>query len=154
MSSQPGWLTLLPVPYRQQRTGLRMLSAVPANRLPGPRPPRPRGGVLAAALAVLLTVLASGCAKFDQALGQQEEVVIFQSNTSQAVKLKVRAACSHIPGAAVEPLPTDHMMSDELYNVRYEVGHASVVELARLQQCLTKFRSVTGLETDTPGGDD
>ena len=31
---------------------------------------------------------------------------------------------------------------------------ASVVELARLQQCLTKFRSVTGLETDTPGGDD
>jgi hypothetical protein len=133
-----------------------MLSAVPANRPSGRRSPRPgrRREIAAATLAVGLTVIASGCAKFNQALGQQEEVVIFQSNTSNAVKLAVRAACSHIQGAVVEPLPTDHILSDEVYNVRFEVGHASVVELARLQQCLTKFHSVAGLETDTPGGDD
>jgi len=87
-------------------------------------------------------------------MGQQEEVVIFQPNTSNAVKMKVRSACSHVPNVLVEPLPTDHKLSDEVYDVRYEVGTASDVQLAQLQQCLTKFSSsVVGLETDTPGGD-
>jgi hypothetical protein len=108
------------------------------------------------ALTVATAVAAAGCSKFDQALGQQEEVVIFQPNVSNAVKLKVRAACSHVPNVKVEPLPTDHKLSDEVYDVRYEVGTASTVELARLQQCLAKFPSsiVQGLETDTPGGND
>jgi hypothetical protein len=126
-----------------------MLSAVSAN--PAPRPGR---ALVAVTVAVGVTLLASGCAKFDQALGQQEEVVIFQPNTTSAVKLHVRQACSHIPQAKVEPLPTDHKLSDEVYNVRYEVGTASNVELAELQQCLSKFRAVVGLETDTPGGSD
>jgi hypothetical protein len=52
-----------------------------------------------------------------------------------------------------EPLPTDGKVSDELYNVRYQVGSASPGELAHLQQCLSRFRSVLGLETNTPGGD-
>jgi hypothetical protein len=133
-----------------------MLSAVPANALrTSGRPRRARARALIAVAAALATLLAvSGCGKFDQALGQQEEVVIFQSNTSNAVKLKVRAACSHIPQAVVEPLPTDHKLSDEIYDVRYEVGTASGVELAELQQCLSRFPAVVGLETDTPGGDD
>jgi hypothetical protein len=135
-----------------------MLSAVSANpSRQSSRRRRGRGrgrGLIAVALTAAVAMAASGCAEFDKALGQQEEVVIFQPNTSQAVKLKVRAACSHVPQAVVEPLPTDHKLSDEVYNVRFEVGHASVVDLARLQQCLTRFPSVVGLETDTPGGDD
>jgi hypothetical protein len=119
------------------------------------RPRRGRArGLIAVAVAFATVVAVSGCAEFDKALGQQEEVVIFQNNTSNATKLKVRAACSHIPQDKVEPLPTDHKLSDEVYNVRYEVGTANNVELAELQQCLAKFKSVVGLETDTPGGDD
>jgi hypothetical protein len=108
------------------------------------------------ALAAATVLAASGCSQFNQALGQQEEVVIFQPNVPNSVKLKVRAACSHVPNVKVEPLPTDHKLSDEVYNVRYEVGSASTVELARLQQCLAKFPPsiVQGLETDTPGGND
>jgi hypothetical protein len=109
---------------------------------------------VAAALAIATVLAASGCAEFDKALGQQEEVVIFQPYTSNAVKMKVRSACSHVPNVLVEPLPTDHKLSDEVYDVRYEVGTASDVQLAQLQQCLAKFSSsVVGLETDTPGGD-
>jgi|HubBroStandDraft_3_1064219.scaffolds.fasta_scaffold422869_2 hypothetical protein len=131
-----------------------MLAAVSASRLSRPRRWRPWGrAAIAVALAGLTGVSAAGCGQFDKALGQQEEVVIFQSNTSNVVKLKVRSACSHIPQVVVEPLPTDHKLSDEIYDVRYEVGSASTVNLARLQQCLTRFRSVVGLQTDTPGGD-
>jgi hypothetical protein len=133
-----------------------MLSAVSANSPHEPacaRHGRARGLIaLAVAMSTLLAV--SGCGEFDKALGQQEEVVIFTSNVSNAMKLKVRAACDHIPGDAVEPLPTDHKLSDEVYNVRFEVGSANNVELAELQQCLSKFPAVVGLETDTPGGDD
>lgn len=108
---------------------------------------------LAVVLAGALALTGSGCSQFNRAMGQQEEVVIFQPNTSNAVKLKVRAACSHVAGAVPEPLPTDHKLSDYVYNVRYQVGQASTVDLAKLQQCLTKFPAVAGLQTDTPGGD-
>ena len=131
-----------------------MLAAVPAkHRLrPHPRPPV-RRAVIAVALAVLAAVPVAGCAQFNKALGQQEEVVIFRQNTPNAVRLQVRAACSHIPHAVPEPLPTDGKVSDELYNVRYQVGSASTGELAHLQQCLSRFHSVLGLETNTPGGE-
>lgn len=135
-----------------------MLAAVSANASRGG--PRKRGvpgrTLTVLALTVATAVAATGCSKFDQALGQQEEVVIFQPNVSNAVKMKVRAACSHVPNVKVEPLPTDHKLSDEIYDVRYEVGSASAVELARLTQCLSKFPAsiVQGLQTDVPGGSD
>jgi hypothetical protein len=135
-----------------------MLAAVSANvSAGGSRRPGLAGRTLAALALALAAVLAmSGCGKFDKALGQQEEVVVFQPNVSNAVKMKVRATCSHIPNVKVEPLPTDHKLSDEIYDVRYEVGSASTVQLAELTRCLSKFPSsvIQGLETDTPGGDD
>ena len=131
-----------------------MLAAVPANRRLHPRRrPLTRRAVIAAALAGLAVVPVAGCAQFDKTLGQQEEVVIFRQNTPAEVRLQVRAACSHIPRAVPEPLPADHKASDELYNVRYQVGSASTGDLARLQQCLSRFHSVLGLETNTPSGD-
>jgi hypothetical protein len=133
-----------------------MLAAVSANLWPGPSRGQRRAAalVLAVLLAGLVGVTATGCSKFGKALGQQEEVVIFQSNTPNTVRLKVRAACSHIADVVPEALPTDGKASDELYNVRYQVSQAGVGELARLQQCLARFPSVTGLETNTPGGGD
>jgi hypothetical protein len=131
-----------------------MLAAVPANhRIRLRRRSLGRRAVIAAALAGLVVVPLAGCAQFDKSLGQQEEVVIFRDNTPKTVRLQVRAACSHIPQVVPEPLPTDGKLSDELYNVRYEAGSASTADLARLQQCLARFHSVVGLETDTPSGD-
>lgn len=120
------------------------------------RPERRGRTLIAVTLAVLTAVAAGGCSKFDQALGQQEEVVVFQPNVSNAVKMKVRAACSHVRNVNVEPLPTDHKLSDEIYDVRYEAGSASDVELAEFDQCVSKFPPsvIQGVETDTPGGDD
>lgn len=131
-----------------------MLAAVPANHRPRPRQrPAGRRAVIAAVLAALAALPVAGCAQFNKALGQQEEVVIFRQNTPNAVRLQVRAACSHISRAVPEPLPTDGKVSDELYNVRYQVGSASTGDLARLQRCLSRFHSVLGLQIDTPGGD-
>jgi hypothetical protein len=98
----------------------------------------------------VLALAAGGCAKFDAALGQQEAVIQFKPNTPDAARLKVRAACSHITGVKPEPLPTDHAASDRLNNVRYQVGSASDAQQARLQQCVSRFRSVVGIEFSSP----
>jgi hypothetical protein len=102
--------------------------------------------------AALLLPAVTGCAKFDAALGQQEAVVAFKDGTSNATRLKVRAACSHVPEAFAEPLPTDHLASDLLNDVRYQVDHASDADIARLQVCLQKFPSVVGVDIETPDG--
>ena len=96
--------------------------------------------------------LASGCAKFNAALGKQEVVVSFRTGTTTAARLKVRTACSHIPNARPEPLPTDHLASDNLYNVIYRVDNADTAQLAELYQCLQKYPTVAGVDTQTPGG--
>jgi hypothetical protein len=104
-------------------------------------------------VAALLALATGGCAAFDATFGQQEAVVQFKAGTSEATRLQVRAACSRLPQARPEPLPTDHLASDRLYDVRYQVGSASDAQLARLQQCLQKFPSVVGIDFSTPGGD-
>jgi hypothetical protein len=131
---------------------------VPAPRPPPPGPPGagPRRwqpaawAALAAALALALAV--GGCSSFDAAFGKQEAVVQFRPQTPNSVRLKVRAACSHVPQAKPEPLPTDHLASDMLYDVRYRVDNASDGDLAKLQQCLQKFPSVVGIQFNGAGG--
>ena len=102
-------------------------------------------------LAALVPSVA-GCATFNRTFGKQEAVVQFQAQTPNLVRLKVRAACSHVPQAVPEPLPTDHLASDMAYDVRYRVDHASDGDLAKLQQCLQRFPSVVGIEFNGPGG--
>lgn len=77
----------------------------------------------------------------------------FKPGTTQATRLQVRAACSRLPQARPEPLPTDHLASDRLYDVRYQVGGASDAQLAKLQQCLQRFPAVVGIDFAAPGGD-
>ena len=96
-------------------------------------------------LAALAPAVA-GCSTFDRTFGKQEAVVQFQPQTPDSVRLKVRAACSHVPQAIPEPLPTDHLASDQANDVRYRVDHASDGDLAKLQQCLQRFPSVVGIE--------
>jgi len=128
---------------------------------PDPLPPAPARAAprrwhsaawaaLAAALA--LGLASAGCASFDAAFGKQEAVVQFQPQTPNSARLKVRAACSHVPQATPEPLPTDHLASDLLYDVRYRVDNASDGDLAKLQECLQRFPSVVGIEFNGPAG--
>ncbi len=106
----------------------------------------------AAVLMAALVLGTGGCAAFNRTFGQQEAVVHFTPGTTQQAQLRVRAACSHLPNATPEPLPTDHIASDRLYDVRYRVGGASDAQLARLEQCLQKYPSVAGIDISTPGG--
>ncbi len=99
-----------------------------------------------------LLATVTGCAKFDAALGRQEAVVQFKNGTPDSTRLHVRAACSHIPQATPEALPTDHRASDLLYNVRYRVDNASNAQIAELEQCLQKYPSVLGIDIQTAGG--
>lgn len=111
-----------------------------------------RVAALTIAGSLLVAAALGGCAKFDAALGKQEMVVHFKDGTATATRLKVRAACSHIPQARPEALPTNHLASDNLYNVIYRVDNASNAQLARLESCLQKYPSVTGIDVQTPGG--
>jgi hypothetical protein len=118
-------------------------------------PPRGRARRLlpAAAAALAAVVLATaGCASFDRAFGQQDAVVQFQPHTSNAARLKVRAACSHVPQATPEPLPTGRADAAIEDGVSYRVDNASDGDLAKLQQCLQRFKSVVGIEFNGPGG--
>ena len=111
----------------------------------------PRVAALTIAGSLLLAGAAGGCAKFDATFGKQEMVVQFKDGTTKATRLKVRAACSHIPEARPEALPTDHLASDNLYDVIYRVDNASNAQLARLQSCLQKYPSVSGVDLQTAG---
>ncbi|MEP7026881.1 MAG: hypothetical protein ABJB47_24350 [Actinomycetota bacterium] len=99
----------------------------------------------AASAATALALTATGCAKFDAALGRQEAIVHFQPSTSVATLLKVRKACSHVPNARPEALPKHSNRLDMMYALRYRTDDASDANLAQLQQCLQKFPAVAGI---------
>ena len=110
-----------------------------------------RVAALTIAGSLLVAAGVGGCAKFDAALGKQEIVVAFKNGTTTATRLKVRAACSHIPQARPEALPTNHLASDNLYDVIFRVDNASNAQLARLESCLQKYPSVLGVDIQTAG---
>jgi hypothetical protein len=110
-----------------------------------------RGPAVVLLLAGGLLTAVTGCAEFNAALGKQEAVVQFKTGTSEATRLHVRAACSHVPQARPEALPTDHRASDLLYDVIYRVDNASNAQIAELEQCLQKYPSVLGIDIQTPG---
>jgi hypothetical protein len=94
---------------------------------------------------------AGGCAKFDSALGQRWAVVQFAAGTPVSTQLRVRAACSHIPGVTAEPLPSRRDQATMSGAVRYRTDNASDASLARLQQCVQRFRPVTGIDFEDSG---
>jgi hypothetical protein len=97
--------------------------------------------------AVLVGTLTAGCSGFDKAFGQREAIVTFQQGTPKSVRLQVRAACSHVPKAVPEPLPRSNKLSDYDNDVRYRIDKASDADVAQLENCLSKFRVVRGVET-------
>src|ERR1700691_504199 len=111
------------------------------------------GRRLAAALAVGVAATAlAGCAKFDAALGQQQAIVSFRDGTALTQKLTVRTACAKAPDVVAAPLPPNLNSSPyALRQVTYQIDKASDADVARLQECLTKFPSVVGVTLQDSG---
>lgn len=116
--------------------------------------PRRRPGRRVAAAGVLIAAAAcsaAGCAKFNSSLGKQEAVVAFRPGTSQDAMMKVRSACSGMPGATPEAVPTGANATNGQYDVRFRIDQASDADIARLTKCLSDFRAVQGVNLEQQG---
>jgi hypothetical protein len=110
------------------------------------------GRRMPAAVAALAAVIAlAGCSQFDAALGQRQAVVTFQSGTTVAQRLAVRAACAKPPSVIAEPLPADMSSPYALDQVIYQINKASDADVALLEECLSKFPSVAGVTLQDSG---
>lgn len=87
----------------------------------------------------------TGCSKFDAALGQQQLLVSFKSGTTNATKLQIRAACGSLPRVKPSALPDLKKYPYALSQLIYQVNSASDADIARLEQCLSKYRAVAGV---------
>ena len=101
--------------------------------------------VVFAAAALGLAGSLTGCAQFNNALGQQQALVSFKSGTPVSVRLQVRAACDKLPNVSAAPIPRDVPVTSAVSVIVYKVTGASNADIARLQVCLSKFPSVQGL---------
>jgi hypothetical protein len=116
------------------------------------RVPPPARALAGTAAVAALCLAAAGCGAFDRAFGKQELVVQFQPHTPTAVMLRARAACSHVAGTYAEPIPKHALAIQIPDDIRYEVGNASDAQQARLDQCLSRFPAVVGIEPVSPSG--
>jgi hypothetical protein len=81
-----------------------------------------------------------GCAQFSKALGQQWIEVTFAPNTSVATAKHVTSVCSHVPNLRLYgPVKPTTAQAGVVGSVRYNATHASVAQVADLEQCLGKF---------------
>jgi hypothetical protein len=109
-----------------------------------------RLAMVAAAGAIGL-VGVTGCAKMDASLDKQWMVVQFSPNTSVSTLLHVRTACSHVQNTPPMALPAKHSLINVMYGVRYDTTNSSPANLAELQTCLQKFKSVQGVDPEDAG---
>jgi hypothetical protein len=139
----------VPEPSRARQPRARQPRArQPLARQPLARWQRPRGRgwlLIPAAAAGALALTVSGCARIDAALGKQWAVVQFSSSATTANVLQVRSACSHVPNLHPAPLPTDRSVLNMMNAVRYDTSQASTANIAELQSCLQRFKTVTGI---------
>jgi len=106
---------------------------------------------MAAAAAAIALVGVSGCAKMDASLDKQWMTVDFNPGTPVATALQVRAACSHIQNTPPEALPAKRSTINMMYGVVYNTTNSSPANLAQLQGCLQKFKSVEGVDPEDAG---
>ncbi|HEY7279110.1 MAG TPA: hypothetical protein VH594_24295 [Trebonia sp.] len=102
------------------------------------RPALTRLGVLCLAGAACC-VGVTGCAQFNKALGQQQAMIYFQTSTPVSFKLKVRAACDHLPHVKATPIATGVPLASAVDVVTYNTTGAGVADIARLEMCVNKF---------------
>ncbi len=93
----------------------------------------------------------TGCSQMDAALSKQWMVVDFNPSTSIGTALQVRTACSHVQNAPPMALPAKRSVINIMYGVRFDTTNASPADLAQLQTCLQKFKSVAGVNQEDAG---
>ena len=106
---------------------------------------------MAAAAGAIALIGVTGCAKMDASLSQQWITVNFNPGTSATTALQVRTACSHIQNTPPLALPAKHSMINIMYGVRYNTTNSSPANVAQLQTCLQKYKSVQGLDPEDAG---
>jgi hypothetical protein len=87
----------------------------------------------------------AGCSQFDAALGQREAVVTFTDSATLAQRMAVRTACAKPPNVIPQPLPSNMNSPYALAQVIYQINQASDADVAVLETCLSKFRTVAGI---------
>jgi hypothetical protein len=105
---------------------------------------RARRLLIAGTMIAAATTLA-GCSQFDAALGQRQAIVTFTDSATTAQRLAVRTACGKIPNVKPQPLPNNMNTPYALVQVVYQINQASDADVALLEECLAKFRSVQGV---------
>ena len=104
----------------------------------------PRARASLALGAVLAVTVVAGCSQFDAALGQRQAIVTFSDSATLAQRLAVRTTCAKIPDVTPQPLPANLNTAYALPQVIYQINQASNADIARLQECVSKFPAVTG----------
>jgi hypothetical protein len=107
--------------------------------------------MLAAGTALAAVIALAGCSQFNSALGQRQAVVTFRSGTSLAQRLAIRVACAKTPTVTAQPLPSNLNSPYALQQVIYQIDKASDADIARLEECLSKFPSVAGVTLQDSG---
>jgi hypothetical protein len=96
-------------------------------------------------------VLLAGCRQ-TASLSQQEVVVAFTPEATQADHARVWALCQHVDGTTPEPMVTKSKYPATLaFNVRYRVDHATNLQLQELFNCLKQDPTVVGYSTTGDG---
>jgi hypothetical protein len=111
----------------------------------GARPRSRARRLLIAGTVVAVVTAIAGCSQFDAALGQRQAIVTFTDNATLAQRLAVRTACAKVPNVTPQPLPNNMNEPYALVQVVYQINQASDADIALLQECLAKFRSVVGV---------
>jgi hypothetical protein len=109
---------------------------------------------VAALVAGAVAIGIGGCSEFDSAFGQQWILVTFAPNTSVATAKRIVAACGHVPNMPLEgKVKPDTGQAGVVDDVQFDATHATPAEMARLEQCLSKFPSTVQGFTQMDQGD-
>ena len=119
--------------------------------LAGRASPWPCRAATAAAAGAIALIGVTGCAKMDASLDKSWITVDFDPGTSVTTALQVRTACSHIQSTPPYALPAKHSVINIMYGVVYNTTNSSPAQLAQLQTCLQKYKSVQGLDPEDVG---
>jgi hypothetical protein len=108
-------------------------------------PVLPRVVIPAVALGLTGLLGVTGCSQFNKALGQQQALISFKDGTPVSVRLQVRSACDKLPNVSAAPIAKSVPIASAVSVIVYQINKAGAADIARLQECLSKFPSVQGI---------
>lgn len=111
--------------------------------------PRRRTAVVGITLAVIGLIAFGIYASVSGPPPQQEAVVYFSTDATQAQKDAVRAACPTVGLAIQEPPDRNNLATSRVYPLRYDVARASTADRAALYACIHRQPGVVGVNQET-----